>query len=165
MPDDTIDIRELLQRGYRYALSLSHDAARAEDLVQDGWLRLLAARSPLTPGTLVRAIYCRFVELYRRDRRVKFEPLVEGPTDGNGNGNGKGDGEDFRFDGEDADLDAALGRLLPEERAALYLAHVAEWSTDDIGELFEWPRGTVHSVLHRLRRRLREELSVRGTAT
>lgn len=157
MPDESIDIRELLQRGYRYALSLSHDGARAEDLVQDGWLRLLAARSPLTPGTLVRAIYCRFVELYRRDRRVKFEPLPDNASNGNG--------ADFVYQAEDAELNAALGRLLPEERAALYLAHVAEWSTDEIAELFEWPRGTVHSVLHRLRKRLRDELTVRGAAT
>lgn len=157
MPDEAIDIREMLQRGYRYALSLSHDPAKAEDLVQDGWLRLLAAGSPLTAGTLIRAIYCRFVELYRRDRRVKFEALVENPSDG--------DGADFAFDGADGALDTALGRLLPEERAALYLAHVAEWTTEDIGDLFDWPRGTVHSVLHRLRKRLRDELTVRGATT
>ncbi|MBI3777250.1 MAG: hypothetical protein HY273_17190 [Gammaproteobacteria bacterium] len=38
------ELSELLQHGYRYALSLTHHKTRAEDLLQDAWVAVLQAR-------------------------------------------------------------------------------------------------------------------------
>lgn len=54
-----VDLDVLLQRGYRYALSLTHDKALAEDLLQDAWVSLLqagAARNRRTSFALCAAV-------------------------------------------------------------------------------------------------------------
>ncbi len=155
------NVRGLLQQGYRYAFALTHDPGRAEDLVQDGWLRVLTSGGQVSPATLLRAIYCRFVDLHRRERRIRFEALViEPPVSGLDESD-----ESWCRDVAPHELDAALSRLLPEERAVTYLAHAAEWPIAQIAELMEWPRGTVLSVLHRVRRRLQEDLAARRAAS
>ncbi len=52
-------------------------------------------------------------------------------------------------------LDSALGRLRPEERAVLYLSAVEGFTAKQIGELLDWPRGTVLSMLHRSKNKIR----------
>lgn len=154
MPAGPSHVDELLQHGYRFALSLTHDPTRAEDLVHDAWLRLLAARAPFERAYLLKAVHTRFIDLFRRERRVHFEAL---PADVHGRND---DGADeILVDVENAELAGALARLLPEERAVLFLSCVSEWTTQQIAELLDWPRGTVMSVLHRVRLRLRQELT------
>ena len=53
-------------------------------------------------------------------------------------------------------MESALGRLRPEERAVLYLAAVENYTARQIGELLGWPRGSVLSLLHRARSKLRK---------
>lgn len=155
------DVRALLQQAYRYARALTHDPTRAEDLVQDAWLRVLTSGGALTPPNIFRALYCRFVDLHRRDRRVRFEALPNDPP-----ASEPADAaEDWRGDVSPEALDHAMAQLLPEERALTYLAYVAQWPIAQIAELMEWPRGTVLSVLHRVRRRLQGELSARRVAS
>ena len=47
-----MDTRELLQGGFRYAMSLTHDRQQAEDLLQEAWARVLAANGPRHKGYL-----------------------------------------------------------------------------------------------------------------
>ena len=55
-------------------------------------------------------------------------------------------------------LEDALGELRPNERAALYLSAVEGYTAREIGELLDMPRGTVLSLMHRGRNRLRRLL-------
>ena len=66
MPDG--DVRELAQRGYRFALALTHDPDQAEDVLQDAWYRVLHANGPLTAGYLFSTVRNRFIDLARRDK-------------------------------------------------------------------------------------------------
>ncbi|MDX1389136.1 MAG: polysaccharide deacetylase family protein, partial [Acidobacteriota bacterium] len=112
-----LELRELLQRCYRYAFSLTHDRGRAEDLVQDACLAVVRICGPWTRPLLFSIIHNRFVDQFRRSKRIGMEPLDEAgaePPD-----------VDDRFwsspiaapmPGED--LDRALARLRPEEREA-----------------------------------------------
>lgn len=145
-----------MQRGYRFALSLTHSAQRAEELVQEAWFSVLKARGPWNRYYLFSAIRSRFVDECRRRNTVVFETLVEDIQgepeaadelpldDGFAVGNGR--------------LDAALDRLRPEERTVLFLAAVEECTAQEIADMLEWPRGTVLSMLHRTRKKLRELL-------
>ena len=63
----------------------------------------------------------------------------------------------------DVVIEAALQALRPEERAVLYLAAVEEYSARKIGELLEWPRGTVLSILWRAREKMRRAIEESGT--
>ena len=51
---------ELLRCGYRFALSLTHDASRSEDLLQDAWVAVLKAGGARTPAYLITAIRTRY---------------------------------------------------------------------------------------------------------
>ncbi len=157
MPGSADDLDELLQRGYRFALSLTHDAARADDLVQDAWLGLLRVRGPWTHGYMFAAIRNRFVDQCRREKLIAFEPFENHAGEGI-----DGDGQRWSDDGnlvvEDGKLDLALGRLRPEERAVLLLAAVEGHTAREIGELLDCPRGTVLSLMQRARRKLRQSL-------
>lgn len=154
------ELGELVQRGYRFALSLTHSAQRAEELVQDAWFSVLRARGPWSRGYLFSAIRSRFIDDCRRRKIVVFEPL---PEDTAHSGNGAEDEpiDEGLFAGNGA-LDAALGKLKPEERTVLFLAAVEEYTAQQIAELLAWPRGTVLSMLHRTRRKLRGTLQDRS---
>ena len=153
------ELGELVQRGYRFALSLTHSAQRAEELVQDAWFSVLRARGPWSRGYLFSAIRSRFIDDCRRRKIVVFEPLHEDTQQ-------ECDDLEVSFDdgllaGNGA-LDAALGKLKPEERTVLFLAAVEEYTAQQIAELLAWPRGTVLSMLHRTRRKLRDTLQDRN---
>jgi len=129
--------------------------------VQDAWFSVLRARGPWKPGYLFSAIRSRFVDDCRRRRVAVFEPLPEEPQP---SGNGIDEDlllEDRLLDGNGA-LDAALEKLKPEERTVLFLAAVEDYTAQQIAEFLEWPRGTVLSMLHRTRRKLRESLQDRN---
>ena len=145
---------DLVQRGYRFALSLTNDPARADDLLQDAWLSVLKVDGPWEHAYLFRAIRSRFVDQYRCDLRAKALHLDSAAEL-------KGETTDNYWGYDDAvssngTLDTALGQLRPEERAVLYLAAVEDLSAGKIGELLDWPRGTVLSMLHRTRDKLRQ---------
>ena len=148
------EITELVQRGYRFALSLTHNAAQAEDLVQDAWFAVLRARGPWNPQYLFTTVRNRFIDLYRRDRAVGFEALDHHPEP-------EGADESRLWDDQpgsvtlNGSLDAALGRLRPEERAVLYLSAVEGFTAKQIAEMLDWPRGTVLSMLHRSKNKIR----------
>jgi RNA polymerase sigma-70 factor, ECF subfamily len=142
-------IEAVLQRAYRYAYALTGDPHRAEDLVQDGWSSVLEARGPRTAPYLFATIRNRFIDLQRRARRVQFEALEAedvadsaiGPT------------------GEGPEVMAAILRLRPAEREVLFLCAVEGWTAAEVAERTGRPRGTVLSLIHRGRARLRALLA------
>ena len=154
MTRSSVELDELVRRGYRFAMSLTHDAARADDLLQDAWFGVLRARGPWSRQYLFTTIRNRFVDQYRRERIVETEPLENHPEAGGAAESQLWDGDESLFMANGA-LDQALGRLRPEERAVLYLAAVEGFTAQQIADLLDWPRGTVLSMSHRARGKLK----------
>jgi len=148
-------LQHLVQRGFRYALSLTHDRPLAEDLVQEAWAAVLAAQGPQTKPYLFRAIRNRWIDRHRRERVVAFEPLAE-----------PADVVDPAHDPRDFDGDAlrrALATLRPEEREALFLCVVEGYTAAEVADLTGRPRNTVLSLMHRGRARVREWFAAQQT--
>ena len=143
------DEEELLQSGFRFALSLTHHAHDAEDLTQQSWLNLARRHGRVRDKSLLfRAIRNLFYDHYRRGKIVVFEPLEEehvelAADDGNESAPAKGD------------LDVLLAGLRAAEREALFLNCVEGYTAEEIGRLTGQPRGTVLSLLSRAKRKLR----------
>lgn len=149
------DLAALAQRGYRFALALTHDPTQAADLIQDAWIAVLTAGGPWRAGYLLATIRNRFIDQQRHRQRIAFEPLNEdqaavGPEP-------VWEDEALPDVGREA-WERALAVLSAEERAALYLAVVEQYRVEQIAELLQRPRGTVLSLMHRARARLREAL-------
>ncbi|MEZ4317777.1 MAG: RNA polymerase sigma factor [Myxococcota bacterium] len=143
-----METRILLQNGYRYALSLTHDKAFAEDLLQEAWAKMLKAGGPRHKGYLYAAIRNGFIDERRRNKVVSIVPteVPELYADALV-------GADVRAERRQR-LARALAVLRPEEREALYLNAVEGYTADEIGKLSETPRNTVLSLLHRARRKV-----------
>ncbi|MGH7860285.1 MAG: RNA polymerase sigma factor [Candidatus Binatia bacterium] len=142
---------ELLQQGYRYALSLTHDETRAEDILQDACVAILRSQGSWNRGYLFKAIRHRFVDLYRRE----LVAPMEGIEDSGEVPERVEDAIGSETMVVNADfLHKALGRLRVEEREALFLAAVEGYTAAEIGELTGRPRGTILSLVFRARRKI-----------
>jgi RNA polymerase sigma-70 factor (ECF subfamily) len=140
--------QELLQCGYRYALSLTHHRHDAEDLAQEAWMKLCQRYGQASSrAALFTTIRNLFIDRCRRARIVAFESLEEGapltPV-----------AETVALGTRD-DLERLLGGLRPGEREVIYLHHVEGHTADEVGVLTRQPRGTVLSLLHRAFKKLR----------
>ena len=145
--DPRTDLDELLQRGFTYALSLTHDSAQAEDLLQEACLRLSRRGGPWRFNYLATVVRNLTIDEHRRSQRVQFEPLVEDSSSRRGPNVL-----------HDEVLERALSRLRPSDRELLYLNAVEGYSTSEISSLVGKPRGTVLSSLHRAKQKLREQI-------
>ena len=141
-----MDELDLLQAGYRYALSLTADAAEAEDLAQQGWLRLHERYGrQKNRGALFTTVRRLFIDRYRRSRRVELVAIEDLDAEP----------EDLSMPSvEPIDLERLLTQLREKEREALFLHAVEGYTAAEIGELTEQTRGTVLSLIHRARRKL-----------
>ncbi len=142
----------LLQHGYRYALSLTHHAARAEDLLQDGWVAVIQADGPHQKGYLFSAIRTRFYNQHKRELLAPMEPLAPihesiQETDAGFTS--------LQHDIEDPALEYALAQLRGIEREVLYLSVVEGYTAQEITTITGQARGTVLSMLSRTRNKLR----------
>ena len=143
-------LKDLLQRGFRYALALTHDPDEANDLLQDAWLAVLRRGSPRHVGYLFRTMRNRFLDLERRRRLVAIEPLEALPA----NADELSFLDQASLFPETDTVRQALGALRPPEREALFLAAVEGYSVSEIAELTSQPRGTVSSLVQRARRKV-----------
>lgn len=145
--------RDLLQAGFRYGLSLCHSRPDAEDLVQEAWLRLhrrgAEVRDKSLLFTVIRNLY---FDRFRRDKVVAFAPLVEVTERAS---------EDPPLDGRVTadDLEGPLKALRDEEREALFLQAVEGYTAEEIARMTGRPRGTVLSLIHRAKHKLRKALA------
>lgn len=143
------EIPDLLDRGYRYAVALTGDPVRAEDLLQEAWVGLLKADGSRTAPYLLRAIRSKWIDAHRRDQVIPItfddheQPVAP---------------EAERLIEADA-LWAGLLELRPEEREALYLHLVEGYTAREVAERTDKPRNTVLSLLHRGRARLKTWLT------
>jgi len=142
---------ELLQHGFRYAYSLTHQVADAEDLLHDAWVKLSAAKKTINKPLLFTSIRNLFIDQYRRNNLINIDidlqlnELVD---------------RDLVFDSPIPDdvLQTALERLRPNEREILFLHTIEEYTAEEISHLTKSSRGTVLSSLFRARKKLKKLL-------
>jgi RNA polymerase sigma-70 factor (ECF subfamily) len=137
---------------HRAAFLIVHDAAAAEDIAQEAFLAAIRAldrfdrRRPFGPW-LHRIVVNRAIDWSRARalRREVAEPVEsEAPPQ--------------RRAAWSDEVVAALATLDPDQRAAVVLRHLLEYTPGEIAALLEVPRGTVNSRLRRALDRLAAEL-------
>ncbi|HET6614217.1 MAG TPA: sigma-70 family RNA polymerase sigma factor [Kofleriaceae bacterium] len=153
---------------YAHGLRLTRNPEDARDLVQETYLRALAAWPRFQPGTNCRAWLYRiltnsFINIYRRRRRHKrlarsdddIATALFGDAERASTGAREAIGRDALSD----EVTCALARLGDIYREIVVLADIDGLKYRDIAERLELPLGTVMSRLHRARCKLRAELS------
>lgn len=138
------------RRAHRAAYLIVHDAAAAEDVAQDAFLAAIDAldrfdrRRPFGPW-LHRIVANRAIDWARREALRRRVDTAE-------------EGEARAPEGIGGDLMAALAELPADQRAAVVLRYLLEYSPGEIARMLELPRGTVNSRLRRALDRLGEQL-------
>ncbi len=140
-----------MQRGFRYAYSLTHNRMDAEELVQEACYAISRLGGPWNVPYLFRSIRNRYIDAGRRRNLLQVEPFSEAihsemPDD------------DLVLMDFDDRMDEALGQLSDGERELLFLSVVEGYTARELSELTDSPRGTVLSRLHRIKGRLRHIL-------
>jgi RNA polymerase sigma-70 factor, ECF subfamily len=160
----------LLDALYGTALRLTRDADRAQDLVQDTYLKAFRARARFTEGTNLKAwLFAILHNTWRnrqRDRartRIDFdseavEAAAETVSDVRASAVESPEALLLRA-GLDGELRAALDRLPAAFREAVWLRDVEELSYQEIAQVLEIPVGTVMSRISRGRRQLVQQLT------
>ena len=149
---------------YRTALRLTKDAADAEDLVQETYLKAFRAAGQFEPGTNLRAWLFTILHntIRNRARDRSREPMlvdsevVERAAEASGADETP---ESLLLHRTlDADLQAAIDALPEAFRQAVWLRDVEEFSYAEIAGMLAIPVGTVMSRISRGRRMLFDAL-------
>ena len=148
---ETGNLEELLHSGYRYAYSLTHNKANAEDIVQDAWLAVIKARGPQTRAYLFSAVRSRFLNTHKRESLVAMVSYEDVPES-----EGESGSLEIPCHLEEAILDNALNSLRSLEREALYLFAVEDYTAAEIAEFTQQPRNTVLSHIHRAKKKVKQ---------
>jgi RNA polymerase sigma-70 factor, ECF subfamily len=142
------------QRAHRAAYLVVHDAAAAEDIAQDAFLAAIDAldrfdrRRPFGPWLHKIAIN-RAIDWGRREslrRKVDDPSASEDPA------------PPRQAVGED--LMEALAQLPIEQRAAVVLRYLLDYTPGEVAKMLDLPRGTVNSRLRRALDKLGDLLEV-----
>src|SRR5450631_2191172 len=141
-----------------FAISLSGNVDRADDLVQETLLRAMANIQSFQPGTNLSAwlftiLRNLFRSEYRKRRREVEDPdgsyaesLRSHPEQ-----HGRVEFEEFRV---------ALAKLPADQREALILVGASGFSYEEAAAICDCAVGTVKSRVNRARTRLAEQLSI-----
>jgi len=140
---------ETLNACYRYALALSGNQQDAEDLVQEGWLKL-SGRFGYKPDRplLFRTVRNLFIDQTRRQRRVEdYRTRYSDNHPESVPCHGSASAE-FQ------NIEQPLQNLRDIERETLFLSVVEGYTASEIAKLTDMTRGSVLSMLHRTRKKL-----------
>jgi RNA polymerase sigma-70 factor (ECF subfamily) len=164
---------------YSAAMRMTRNAADAEDLVQETYLKAYRAYASFEEGTNLRAWLYRiltntYINTYRAAKRRPEVTDVEDVEDlylykrmastGAGSMPVGRSAEDEALDRfTDDDVKTALEELPEAFRMAVLLADVEGFSYKEISEITEVPIGTVMSRIHRGRKALQKALVDRGS--
>jgi RNA polymerase sigma-70 factor, ECF subfamily len=132
------------QRIYRYLYRRSGDAALAEDLTADVFLRLVeACRTPsfcqgaLAPW-LYRLAHNRLVDFYRRRRETPLPDDYDQPSN-----------DDAAAGAHRRELRAAIRQLTPDQQQVVALKFLEGLTNTQIAAAISKPEGAVKSLQHR----------------
>ncbi len=156
---------------YSYAMSLSHNTAGAQDLVQQTCLRAMQASRHPVPGTNIKAWFYKILRnVYLNERRHEnSSPFVELDPEPEENAIARAKSTDdphlsYVAKIECRDVRAAVEGLAPKYREVIMLREFAELSYQEIADILGVPIGTVMSRLGRARGELRISLGQAGHA-
>ena len=143
-----------------FAISLSGNADRADDLVQETMLRAIANIDSFQPGTNMSAwMFTILRNLFRSEYRKRRREVED--TDGSyaeslkthPEQNSRLEFQEFR---------AALAKLPPDQREALILVGASGFSYEEAAAICECAVGTIKSRVNRARTRLADLLAIEG---
>lgn len=161
---------------HNFALKMTRSREKAEDLVQDTFVRAFRAYGSFTPGTNMKAWLFQIlknvhINAYRsakvRPEDVAFdaiEGIAERAIDETATGGRVPESPEQIVMAEvlDGELRDALASLPEEFREVVVLAFVEEMSYKEIADALAIPIGTVMSRLHRGRKLLQARLQAFG---
>lgn len=157
-----------LEAVHRFALSLAHDQVRAEDLVQETYLKALAHRDQFEPGTNCRAwlfTICRNAFLKGETRQARETPVEDAELEALGAAAVHASvqamdplGDVFERAELGAAVQGALEKLPEEYRTVVTLVDIEDQSYATAAEILGVPVGTVRSRLFRGRRLMQQDL-------
>lgn len=155
-----------IRRMHRMAYRWTMDSVDADDLVQDVLTALvprvveLESIDRLGPW-LIKVLYRRYVDLYRRRRACPIE--YSGGRDGDSFCDESG-GDDYEQQDLRRALSHALMALEDDWRDTVLLHDVEGYTAVEVAEILDISVGTVKSRLHRARQKLKKMLT-QGTIT
>ena len=157
-------VRDYSAQVFRLAYRLTGNREDAEDLTQDVFIRVFKSIHSFRPGTLEgwlhRITTNLFLDQARRKQRIRMDALSTAPDHVWGAATGPGE---LHADAElDADVDAALNALPPEQRVAVVLCDIEGLSYEEISNVLDIKLGTVRSRIARGRAALRDALAHRA---
>jgi RNA polymerase sigma-70 factor, ECF subfamily len=143
-----------------FAISLSGNVDRADDLVQETLLRAMANIDSFEPGTNMSAwLFTILRNLFRSEYRKRRREVED--TDGNYAETLKSHPEQqSRVEFEE--FRTALAKLPPDQREALILVGASGFSYEEAAAICQCAVGTIKSRVNRARTRLAELLSIDG---
>ena len=156
-------VRRYQRAVYRVAYALTRNAADADDLAQETFVRAWGAigrferGQPLYPW-LARIATNQAYSLFRTRKRrpeTPIEPLLEAGMQGGVDDDPAGHAQERE---RDARLRACFAQLAPEHQAVLALRAVQDLSYDEIARTLGVPIGTVMSRLSRARAELKRRM-------
>ena len=154
-------------RVYRLAYRLTGNAADAEDLTQDVFVRVFRSLDTYTPGTfegwLHRVTTNLFLDGARRRQRIRFDALSDERAERLHSALATPH-EAYAARTFEADVEEALAALPPDFRAAVVLCDIEGLSYEEIADILDAKLGTVRSRIHRGRAMLRASLAHRAPA-
>ena len=152
---------ELVERHQQSALNIAHrfvgDPARAEDIAQEAFLKVLAGAERYRPAAAFRTylynvIWHLCVDYYRMQRPLRLDAAAAGADPSPGPPQAVMARERARRVRE------AVDALPPRQRMALVLQHFEGMSYDEIAEALECSPSAVDALLVRAKRKLRDAL-------
>ena len=153
-----------------YALHLCRDAADADDLVQETYIKALAHFGSYQAGTNCRAwlfriltnTYFNLRRTRRRHNAIDMDGLPETALQAAEASNEQGIYRPIDVQLLDGlvskHVQDAIDSLPPEFRSVLLLADLQEFSYKEIAEVLDCPVGTVMSRLYRARKAMQKQL-------
>ncbi len=134
---------------YAYLYRILGDAALAQDLFQEAYLRLLKAEVTSLDEEARRRYLFRIAANLVKDHFRKQKRRQQYRDDSTAVAETSVDGKDQK-----ACVTAALEALSPQNRSLLWLAYVEEYDHAKIGEILGLARGSVRVLLFRARQRM-----------
>ena len=148
--------KDELQKLYRYSYSLICDEHDAYDLLQGALEKFIrsniVANQPM--AYIKKIIYNRFIDECRRQKIIQFESFneLELPTD-----------FDVRTLEELLISENSVNKILlslePDEREIMYCWAIEGFSTAEISEKLDKPKGTILSKIYRMRKKIIKQFS------
>jgi len=153
---------------YNYALRMTYNAADAEDLVQETFLKAFRFWDSYEKGTNVRAWLFRimknaYINRYRKEKKepetVEYQEVENFYNNVRGSAAESSDLQEAVFSNllED-EVSRAIAELRDDFRTVVILCDIEELTYEEVAEFVDCPVGTVRSRLHRGRKLLRAGL-------